>query len=85
MMGPPGAFRGQFERGQFGATSQRRKENTKQSQFLATRGESMGYSWSGTAGMPASTRPDGSLHRVTSHLRLSAGDPEEQPQGDDYY
>ena len=70
----PEAFRGQFEHRQFGAGSQRSKENTEQSQFLATHGESMGYSCFRCRGTPGSTRRDGSLHRVTSQLRLSAGD-----------
>ena len=72
--GAPEAFRGQFEHRQFGAGSQRSKENTEQSQFLATHGESMGYSCFRCRGGPGSTRRDGSLHRVTVHPRLSAGD-----------
>ena len=36
--------------------------------------------WFRSRGTPGSARRDGSLHRVTVHLRLSAGDPREQPR-----
>ena len=57
------------------------QENTKQSQFRATSWGINGLQfWFRCRGTPGSTRRDGSLRRVASHLRLSAGDPREQPR-----
>ena len=75
------AFRGQFEHGQFGATSQRSKEKYQTKPISSNPWGINGLQfWFRCRGTPGSARRDGSLHRVTVHLRLSAGDPREQPR-----
>ena len=70
------AFRGQFEHGQFGATSQRRKEKYQTKPISSNPWGINGLQFCFRCrGTPGSASRDGSLHRVTSHLRLSAGDP----------